>query len=204
MVSPRPHGLGHERVHPVRPDHDACPLGHARSAPGVAADAAHPPVVEQDLVDGEGLAQLGARRHGGVHQQRVEHGAPRGEGARLAVDRPRGPGDAHGTEVELVGGHRRAARRLEPLEDAPAPERRHGRRVDEVRGHRVAGERGLVHQQHPVAGAGQQHRRRRSPAARPDHDCVVFVGHGRHGTGRRTGARIARINQLRAGRRGQF
>ena len=47
----------------------------------------------------------------------------------------------------------------------------------EVRGHRVAGERGLVHQQHPVAVAGQQHRGGRSAAAPADDDRVVVRTH---------------------------
>ena len=46
------------------------------AALGVAADARHPPVLDQDLLDREGLAHLRARRGGGLDQQRVEHDPP--------------------------------------------------------------------------------------------------------------------------------
>ena len=47
------------------------------AALGVAADARHAPVLDQDLLDREGLAHLRARRRGGLDQQRVEHDPPR-------------------------------------------------------------------------------------------------------------------------------
>ena len=61
----------------VRSDHHSGSLGDRRAALGVAADARHAALLDQDLLDGEGFAQFGAGRHGCVDQQRVEHDAPR-------------------------------------------------------------------------------------------------------------------------------
>ena len=96
----------------------------------------------------------------------------------VPVGRARGPRDRDGPEVERVGRDRRAAGRLQPLEQAPPLERGHAGRMHEMRRHRVAGERGPVHEQNAMAVAGQQHRRRRSGAARSDDDRVVCGAHG--------------------------
>ena len=54
------------------------------------------PVLDQDLVDREALAHLGAGLRGGLDEQRVEHGAPRADAVRL-------PSTGRG-EPEIVTG----------------------------------------------------------------------------------------------------
>ena len=77
--------------------------------------------------------------------------------------------------------------------------------MGEVRGHRVAGERGLVDQQHPVAVARQQHRCGRAATSRPDDDHVVVRAHVRVplSVGPRPSHRVAgRVKQLERRRPG--
>ena len=165
--------LRDQRMLAVGADHDPRALGDRRAALGVPADAGHRPVVSQDLVDGEALAQLRTRLDGGIDQQLVEHRAARAVAVRDPVDRLRRPGDRQRSEVEGVGLDRRAAGRLQALQQSPALERSHARRMHQVGRHRVARKGRLVDQQHPVALAGQQHRGGRSRAARSDDDRVI-------------------------------
>ena len=70
------HGLGDERVPSVGANHDVSPLHDG--AP--AFDCPRMPTTRpssENLLDDDVLADLGARFRCGVHQQLVEHGAPR-------------------------------------------------------------------------------------------------------------------------------
>jgi hypothetical protein len=58
-------------------------LGDGAAVPAVAADAGDAPVLEDELLDGEPLADLGAGLGGGVDQQLVQHSAPGGVGDRV-------------------------------------------------------------------------------------------------------------------------
>ena len=171
------HGLGHERVLAVGADDDARGLRDRRAAANVSADAGHAAVVEQHLLDGERGAHLGARRGGGLEEQRVEHDPARAVGRRVAIHRPRRSRDRERPEVIGVLHDRRAVRGFERLEHTPPRERGHAGRMDEVRRQRVAGKRRLVDEQDAVAAARQQHRGGRPSAARADDDRVVHRGH---------------------------
>ena len=139
VVSLGLHRLRHQRVPAVRSDHHPGSLGDRRAALGVAADARHPPVVDQDLLDREGsrAAPRPPPRRPRPAARRARSAA--GRTLRRAVRRPRGSRDGDGPEVERVPRDRRAVGGLELLEDAPPGERGHRGRMDEVRGHRVAG-----------------------------------------------------------------
>ena len=91
----------------------------------------------------------------------------RGQYATGASFVPGAPEIVNGTEIEGVGVNRRAAGRGEAIEQSPPRERGDAERLHHVRGHGVARERRAVDHQHAVALAGQQHRRRRTGAARP-------------------------------------
>ena len=169
-----PHRAGDQRVQPVGPDDHPGPLGDGGPALGAAADAGHPPVVDEQVGDGEPLPHLGARLGRGVEEDLVQHGPPRAVGDR-GVGGPGGAGEGERAEVEGVGVDRWAPGRDDPVEQPPAPQRGHPRGVHEVGGHGVAGERGPVHDQHAVTRRGQQHRDRGARAARAHHDDVVSV-----------------------------
>ncbi len=106
------HGLRQERVPAVRPDYDLGRFGHRVAALGVAPNARHTPVVNQHLLDREGLTHLGSRCGGRLDQQSIEHDAPGAVGLRDPVRRPRRSRDRHGAEVEGVPRDGRAVRRL--------------------------------------------------------------------------------------------
>ena len=166
-------GLRDQRVLAVGADHHAGALGDRRAALCVPANAGHDSVVREDLVDRERLAQLRAGLDSGVHEQLVEHRAPRAVAAGDPVDRLRRSGDRQRSEVERVGLDRRASRRLETLQQSPALERGHPRWMHVVGRHRVARKSRLVDQQHSMALAGKQHRCGRSRAACPHDDRVI-------------------------------
>ena len=139
----------------------------------VPADTGDASFLDDQVVDGEPLAQLGSRLRRRVDQQLVEHGSPRGVGERGLVG-PGGARDRHGAEVEDIGVDAGTARGQQPSQQAPLLERRHAGRVDEVRRDRVGGKCRLVDDEHVVALAGEQHRCWRAGAARPHHDGVEF------------------------------
>jgi hypothetical protein len=176
VVALRAYGLRHERVPAVRFDYDARSLGDRAAARFVAANARHHTVLDEDLVDGEPLAELGARRGGRPDEELVEHGPTRAERGH-ALRRPGRAGDHDRSHVVGVRRHRRTARRPELLQHAPPLQRRDARRVDEMGRHHVARERRPVDQQHVVAVAREQHPGRRPSAARPDDDHVVGLAH---------------------------
>ena len=83
-------GVGDQRVPAVGADDHAGVLGDGLAALAVAADAGDAAVLDDDVLDGESLADLGAGLGGGIDEQLVQHGPPRGVGARALV----GPGRA--------------------------------------------------------------------------------------------------------------
>jgi hypothetical protein len=144
----------------------------------VTPDADHGTiVVEQDVLHGELLPGFDTGVGGGVHQDLVEHAAPRGVGGGGAVDRAGRAGDGERTEVERVGVDRRTACRQNVVEQPPAPQRGDARRVDDVGGDRIARERRPVDQQDPMALPGEQHGGAGAGAARADDDGVVSAVH---------------------------
>ncbi len=118
------HRLRHERIPAVRADHDAGSLGFGGAARRVAPNAGHRAVLDQDLVDGERLAQLSACGDRGPYEQVVEHDPAWAEGLGHAVCRPRGAGDPDRPEVVRVRRDRRTARGLELLQQPPPLEGR--------------------------------------------------------------------------------
>ena len=77
MVLLGAHRAGDQRVPAVGADDHPGALGDGGAGTAVAADAGEVPVVGEDLMDGEALADLGSRLGGGVDEQLVEHGAAR-------------------------------------------------------------------------------------------------------------------------------
>ena len=99
-----------ERVPAVGADDHPGALGDGLAALAVAADAGDAPVLDDDLLDGEPLANLGSRLGRGVHEQLVEHGPARAVRDGSLVG-PGCPGDRERAEVERVRVDRRAAGR---------------------------------------------------------------------------------------------
>ena len=62
-------------------------------------------------------------------------------------------------------------------QQTPPPQCGYARWMHDMGGHRVASERRLVHEQHAMPAAREQHRRRSTGAASADHDHVITVGH---------------------------
>ena len=129
-------------------------------------------VFDQDLLDGEALSNFRAGLGRCVDEQLVEHRPP-GAVRDRRVRRARRPGEREGTEIERVGVHRRTSGRRQPIDQSPSCEGRGAQWMHHVRGHRVARERRAVDHEHTVSLAGQQHRRRRTRAARSHDDRVV-------------------------------
>ena len=173
----------------VRAHNHTCTQVERRLTLAVPPDAGDAAVLDHQTLDGETLAHLGSRLRRRVHQQLVEHGAPRGVGERGLVG-PGGARDRHAAEVEGIGVDAGTARGQQPVEQAPVLQRRHPGGMDEVGRDRVRGKRCLVDDEHPVALAGEQHRRRRAGAARARHDRVEFdIAHVEAGSyGRRARA----------------
>ena len=144
---------------------------------GVAANTDHLAVLDQEALDGEFLADLGPRFGGRVHEQLVQDRAPRrvGDGCRGCA---RSSGDRERAEVECIRVHGRATGCQNAFEQSPVLERRDAGWMDQMRRDGVAREGRPVDQQHPVALAGKQHRRRRSGAPRADDDRVEWLAHG--------------------------
>jgi len=169
---------GDERAAAVCSDDHVGLLGDGLAALGVAADTGDAPFLDDDVLDGETLADLRACLGRAVDEQLVEHGASRTVRDR-GVGCPRASGDRERAEVERVRVDRRTTGCREPLEQSPLAKRRHSGRVDDVGRHRVARERRPVDDEHVVPLAREKHRGGRPGAARSDHDCVVLVlGHG--------------------------
>ncbi|MEP7020287.1 MAG: hypothetical protein ABI808_06525 [Pseudonocardiales bacterium] len=161
MVTLGADGLRDERVAPVRADHDSRALDDRLAAVVMAADAHHDAVLDQDLFDREPLPNFSTRACRSVDQDLVEHPAPRGIGVRRAAwRRARSALDGDWPEVEGVGRHRGKARTGDLIQQPPTAQRRDRRRLHDVGRDGVARELGTVHDKHPVALPGQQHRHR--------------------------------------------
>jgi len=169
--------LGDVRVPAVGPDDDASPLDHRRSAVAVSADADHRAVLDEDLVDVEVFAYLGAGLRRGVHEDLVQDGSPRRVAGGQAVPWTGRPADRDRPEVERVALHRWAARRDDAVEQRPAVQCGHAGHVDHVGRQGVARELGAIDQKHPVAGAGEQHRGGRTGTPGAHDDRVVVSRH---------------------------
>ena len=173
-----PDGPRQQRVAAVGADDHARTVGHRAACWRPATNAGNPPgVVDQHRLDREALAHLHARLDRSVDQQLVEHGAARAIRDRNPIDRLRRPGDHHRTEVKRVLLDRRAIRRNQPIQQTPPLQCGYARWMHDMGGHRVASERRLVHEQHAMPAAREQHRRRSTGAASADHDHVITVGH---------------------------
>ena len=142
----------------VGPDDHARMRGDAVTVTVMAADPLDVAVLDDDLVDRESFANLGAGSSGGVDEERVEHGTARGVRNGAATGRQGGAGDGDRSEVERVRVDRGTARRDDLVEETPTPQCVHSWGVDEVGRDRVTGERRAIHHQYPIALAGQQHR----------------------------------------------
>jgi len=88
------------RVVAVGADHDAGAFQHLRFAVGMPADTDNGAVLDDHLVDREGLAELGACCGGGVDQDLVEHRAPGGDRRGVSLDGARATGDGDRSEIE--------------------------------------------------------------------------------------------------------
>jgi hypothetical protein len=160
-----------ERAQAVGADDDPRAVGAA-----ARADAGHAVTVEHERVDGIPLAHLDARGGGRVDEELVEHAAPQRVRIGHRADRRRRAAQRERPDVEGEPAGRCRARGDHLRQEPPAFEVRRARLVDVVGRERVARELGPVDQQHAVALAGEQHRRRRAGAARADHDRVVHRG----------------------------
>ena len=169
--------VGDERVAAVGSDDHPSELGDGLAALAVAANADDATVFHDEALHREPLTNFCSRLGGGVDEQLVQRGPPGCVGDRRLI-RPRRSGDRERSKVERVRVDGRASGRDDGVEQSPALERGHPRGMDEMRGDRVARERRAVDQQDPVAPTGEQHRRRRSGAARPDDDRVICLAHG--------------------------
>jgi hypothetical protein len=178
VVPGRVDGACHRGVVAVSADHDPGVFDHLGAAVGVAADADHGAVVEDQLVDGERLPDLGAGLGGRVHQHLVEHAATRRESESAAVHRTRATRHHDRPEVEGEPPDWRAAARRHLFQQAPSSQRRHPVGLDDQRGQRVAREGGPVDEKDPVALAGKEHGGRGAGAAGPHDDGVIGGGHG--------------------------
>ncbi len=85
MYAWRPDDLGDAGVAPVRTDDDAGTLYCGLSVRVVAADADDRPVLDDELIDGESFANLGAGGGGRVDQDLVEQRSPWRQADRTAV-----------------------------------------------------------------------------------------------------------------------
>ena len=86
---------------------------------------------------------------------------------------PGDPAEREGTEIERVRVNRRTSGRRQPIEQSPPCEGGGAQWMHHMRGHGVARERRAVDHEHTVSLPGQQHRRRRTRAARSHDDRVV-------------------------------
>src|SRR4029453_1575678 len=139
-------------------------------------DSGYAVTFSQDLFNCEPFPNLGARFRSSVDENLVEDGSPWAvrDGALLRTWRP---GNRERAEVERIG----ADRRTSCCRDAPEqPPRRQGsdpRWMNHVRGNRIARECGTVDDEHAIALAREQHRRRRPSAPCSDNDDVVLAVH---------------------------
>ncbi len=176
VVLRRRDGFRHHRVHAVGADDDPGVLHHRRAAAPMPRDACDSPLVPEELVDAEPLTQLDAAFDRGIDQQLVEDRPAGTEPAASLVGVEHAAFEREGPDVERhLQADWRAAGGGEPREQPPPVEDLGAVRPDDVRGHRVAWKRRLVHEQDPVALAGQQHRGWRARATGADDDRVVHV-----------------------------
>jgi len=176
-------GTSDERLQPIGADDDARAFRDRGSAFAMTANSYDATVLEQQLVDAEAFADLDASSRRGVDQQLVEHGPPRAvrdrrlRSARTSLEYER-------PEVEGIRIDCGTPTRDQLVEEIPPAQRVDAQRVDHVGRHRVTRKRRPIHQQHPEATSGEEHRRRRPRASRAHHNHVVFVrGHGPPFTG---------------------
>jgi hypothetical protein len=134
------------------------------------------PVLRDQVLHREMLAQLGAGAGRGVREDRIEDRAARRKRVAATVVRRRRADEREFADVERHAPNRRTAGRRDGVEQAPAPEPRDARRPDDMRRDCVVGKRGAIDEQDAVPFARQQHRGRRSGAARSDDDDVVHAG----------------------------
>ena len=139
--------LRQQRETTVGPHHHVAVLDDRPTTRRVPTDAGDAPVVELDLVDGEGLADLDTALRRRVDEELVEHRPPGAVGDRR-VRGPRGTGERERSEVEAVGVDGRAVGGAQSVEHAPPVERGDPRRVDDVRRERVAREGRPIDEEH--------------------------------------------------------
>ena len=122
-------------------------------------DADDASVVDNDVVDGEFLSDLGAGFGGAVDEHLVEHGSARAVGDRRVLG-TRCARDRERAEVEGVRVDGWTAGRHQLVQQAPPLQCRNARRVEDVRGKRVARKCGPIHDENLITLAREQHRRR--------------------------------------------
>ena len=164
-------GLGDEGVAAVRSNHNLCTLSHRRSILRPSLDAAHTAILNDELLNREPLADLGARFRCGVDQELVEDGSPWTVRDR-AVLRPRGARKRERAEIEGVPLNWGTSRCRETPEQPPSHQSRNPSRMHDVGRNRVARERCSIDNEHAIPLPREQHRRWRACTPRPDDNCV--------------------------------
>ena len=166
-----PHRLGHPRALAIGAHDQVRPLGDRSAPPRKAADPGDPIARADHPFHHEVLPDLGARGPRGLHQQRVQHRAPRAvEGVHPVVRREMSIQDGMaGVEADPAGGRR--AGHPYPFQQSPPVQPGHTGHLDLVGGQGVAGKPGSVDREHPQPPAGEQHggRRARDPGSHHDH-----------------------------------
>ena len=171
----RPHERRDGRAQAVGADHD----------PGADASwFAALRVLQQDALDpprgpkfeirkADPVADRGAGVDGGVHEEAIEQGAPRGEEGGNAVPGPDRDVDHLVLVVEDRPVDARRAGRLDPAEETPPVQLQHAGSHQGVRRQRVAPVGAAIDGKDPHAAPGQQQGRRGARGAGTDDDRVV-------------------------------
>ena len=175
-------------MHTVGADDDSCPLLDSAAPAAMTLDSCNSIAVPQQRLDDERFPHFRPGLDGGVHEQLVQDRAPRAESAASGVGVGDGALERERAYIEdQPEGYRRTAGRRESTEQTPPVHDLGAMRPDDVRGNRVAGERGLVDEQDPIAFSGQKHRRWSAGASRADDDRIVHASNVQQRRPRRIG-----------------
>jgi hypothetical protein len=140
-------------VKAVRSDDHAGALGDGLASLAVASDADSTAALDDDLLDGESLADFGSCLGRRVHEQPVEHGASRSV-RNQGVFNTGGARERERSEVERIDVDGRTSGLDQPTEQAPSAERRHARGMNEMSRNRVTREGRAIDDEDLVALAG--------------------------------------------------
>jgi hypothetical protein len=174
VIGRRAHRLGDGGMAPVGAHDETRALGNGGTA-RAPADAGHAVAVEDQLVEGEALAHLGAGVARGVDEELVEQRAARAVDRVGALELREAPAQDDGPWIEAHLRRRGRAGSEDAVEDPPAPQPRDAGHLDLVGGERVAREPGAVDGENLQAAAREVQCRRGAGDAGPDHDDVVHA-----------------------------